>query len=149
MEMNTSLQNLASVLVADGKKAVLYVNHGDAVLPDLRVEDVIEAPANPPSHEQGTDRPGRSWSGVNRSAMDDTDWHEASEQEFAASLAKHLDKRHQNDPFKALVIVAAPRFLGDLRKHLSPAVQSCVDAELAKDLTHDSVTEIEQLFVRK
>ncbi len=149
MEPHVSLPHLAAVLVGDARKGVLYVNHGDAVLLDLRVEEVIEAPANPPTREQGTDRPGRAGSGDHKSAVEDTDWHAAAEAEFAANLANHLNQRHERDAFKGLVIVAPPRFLGDLRKHFSPALKASVSAEWTKDLVHDSATEIERLFAPK
>ena len=40
---------------------------------------------NPPTREQGTDRPGRSSAsvGVARSAMEETDWHDIAEERFA------------------------------------------------------------------
>ena len=148
MAEKLTLPNLGSVLVGDGKKAVLYVNHGDADLPDLRVETMIEAPENPPTHDQGTDRPGRAASGSARSAMDETDWHAEAEAAFAARVAEELDRRNSNDQFKALVIAVPPRFLGDLRKHLTPAVKEHVTAEIAKELTHGTATDIEALFAQ-
>lgn len=148
MAEKLTLPNLGAVLVGDGRKAVLYVNHGDAGLPDLRVETVIEAPENPRTSDQGTDRPGRAWAGSARSAMDETDWHAKAETAFAARVAAELDRRNKADPFKALVIAVPPRFLGDLRKHLSQAVKDHVTAEIAKELTHGTATDIEQLFAQ-
>ena len=48
----------ALVFIGDGRKALFLRNAGDAKYPDLKVERVF-AEENPPTHEQGTDRPGR------------------------------------------------------------------------------------------
>ena len=47
----------ALVFIGDGRKALFLRNTGDAKYPDLKVEQVF-AEENPPTHEQGTDRPG-------------------------------------------------------------------------------------------
>ena len=58
------------VVVADGEKALFLKNEGDATYPDLNVVRKIEE-ENPPTREQGTDRPGRYSDGptVHRSAV--------------------------------------------------------------------------------
>ena len=63
----------ALVLVGDGRKALFLRNHGDAKFPDLKVEQVF-ADVNPATHEQGTDKPGRSYAsmGPGRSAVEST-----------------------------------------------------------------------------
>ena len=50
----------AMVLVGDGRKALFLRNHGNERFPDLKVERVFSAP-DPPTHEQGSDRPGRAF----------------------------------------------------------------------------------------
>jgi len=64
------------ILVGDGSKALLLVNEGTVPEPDFKVEHVFSQ-KNPPTREQGTDRPGRAFSsaGYRRAAMADTDWH--------------------------------------------------------------------------
>ena len=47
----------ALVFVGDGRKALFLRNDGDKTVPNLKTERVFEDD-NPPSHEQGTDRPG-------------------------------------------------------------------------------------------
>lgn len=145
MPVPTRIPHLASILVVDGRKAVLHANHGDATIPDLRVEEVLEAPQNPSTHLQGADRPGRSVrSNSPRSAVGQTDWHAEAETAFAATVAALLDRRHKANPFHALIIAAPPRFLGDLRKHLSDGVRARVVRELHKDLTHLPVSELDR-----
>jgi protein required for attachment to host cells len=48
----------AFVFVGDGRKALFLRNDGDEKFPNFKTEKVFED-KNPPSHEQGTDRPGR------------------------------------------------------------------------------------------
>ena len=48
----------ALVFVGDGRKALFLRNDGDAKFPNLKTEKVFED-ENPPTHEQGSDRPGR------------------------------------------------------------------------------------------
>ena len=45
------------VVVGDGRKVLVLCNHGSPLAPDLRVEDVFKAPANPATRDQGTDKP--------------------------------------------------------------------------------------------
>ena len=53
----------AFVFVGDGRKALLLRNEGDEKFPNLKTERVF-TDVNPPTHEQGTDKPGRSFSSV-------------------------------------------------------------------------------------
>ena len=54
---NLKIPHNAFVFVGDGRKALFLRNDGDAKFPNLRIEKVFEN-ENPPTHEQGTDRPG-------------------------------------------------------------------------------------------
>ena len=104
------------VLVADGQKLLFLRNHGDEAKMDLHMEAHQEQ-QNPPTHEQGTDAPGRSFaSGGRRSAIEQTDFHQIAEDRFAAEAAELLRDRALNGDFKILVVVAPPRTLGELRK---------------------------------
>src|SRR6516225_11486704 len=76
----------AFVFVGDGRKALFLRNAGDEKFPDLKTERVF-VDENPPTHEQGTDRPGRAFkrAGTNlRSGVGDTDWHELEEHRFGS-----------------------------------------------------------------
>lgn len=61
---------------------------------------------------------------------------------FARQVADHLGRAQQQGRFDELRIVAAPRFLGLLRKALSPQVARLVSDELNKDLVHLVNSEI-------
>jgi len=135
------------VLVADGEKALFLRNEGDAQYPNLQVmrEDHHE---NPPTREQGTDRPGRlnDASGEHRSAVADTDWHRIEKDRFADEIAERLYRMAHKGTFKKLVLVAQPQVLGEMRKKLHKEVADKVTGEVAKTLTNHSVSEIEKVL---
>lgn len=137
----------AWVLVADGEKALILRNEGDAEYPNLEVTRLIEQD-NPPTHEQGTDRPGRFNDGpsVHRSAVQDTDWHRLAEERFAKDIAEKLYKAAHANRFDKLIVVAPPRALGELREAFHQEVEARVIAEIDKDLTNHPVDEMEKII---
>jgi protein required for attachment to host cells len=50
----------AFIFVGDGRKALFLRNTGDERFPNLKTERVF-VDKNPPTHEQGADRPGRAF----------------------------------------------------------------------------------------
>lgn len=148
------------VLVAD--KALARIlrrsDEGDAL------EDV-EAIADPAAHmkegEFERDSAGRraggaghgSGQGSNQRA---TNTASAGEEEkhlealaFARRIAAHLGDALQQKRFDELRIVAAPRFLGYLRKELDANVRATVSEEASKDLVHEgNETLSKRLFGR-
>ena len=137
----------AWVFVGDGQKALFLINEGDEVYPNLRRLSV-EMQKDPPTHEQGSDAPGRAYSSVGRgrSAVEETDWHEVEKERFAASIAEHINNAALLAAFKQLVIVAPPKILGDLRREFSKETETKILAEIPKDLTHHTIAEIERLL---
>lgn len=145
---SVKLPHKAWVLVGDGRKALILRNDGDELYPNLKAISVFKDEANPATALQGADRPGRAVEHLTgrRSGMEQTDWHEIAEQRFAHSVAATLCAR-END-IEALVVVAPPRTLAELRDALSVALKRKVIAEIAKDLTKHPVHEIERLLTR-
>lgn len=135
------------VFVGDGAKALFLRNKGDAQLLNLVVERIFEH-ENPPTREQGTDRPGRSFAsaGTHRSAMEQTDWHQIAEERFASAVAERLYKHAHAGRFDNLVVIAPPKVLGNLRKAFHKEVAERVSAEIPKELTSHPVYEIEKLL---
>lgn len=137
----------AHVFIADGRKALLLRNEGDATRPNLKTEQVFENDS-PPTREQGTDKPGRSYASVGsrRSAMEQTDWHELDEHRFAKDIADLLLALVREKCIEALVIAAPPRTLAELRKSMHDEVRKRIIAEVDKDLTNQPLCEIERLL---
>lgn len=148
MSEQIRLKHHGWVVVADGAKALFLRNEGDEKFPNLEVFRKEEQD-NPPTSEQGTDRPGRFNDGpqVHRSAVQETDWHELAEGHFAHDLADILYKRAHKGDFDEIIIVAAPSVLGHVRKQLHKEVSDRVIAEVDKDLTNHPIDEIEKLVL--
>ena len=142
----TKLEKDTWVLIADGEKALFLRNLTDAENPHL---DVVreEEQENPPSREQGTHAPGRFNDGPNvqRSAVQDTDWHQLAKERFAKDLADILYKQAHRGDFDRLVLVADPSTLGELRDELHQAVIDKVVGEVPKTLTNHPLDDIEKI----
>lgn len=137
------------VLVADGEKALFLKNGGDAQYPNLHVVRKIKE-ENPPTREQGTDRPGRYNDGptVHRSAVEETDWHRLAKERFADEIAEQLYRMAHGGAFDEIILVAPPPVLGEMRKKLHKEVEDKVAGELAKTLTNVPIAEIETILQR-
>lgn len=138
------------VLVADGRKALLLRNATDEVRPDLKVVKVIEQPDNPRTAEHGTDKPGRVIDAATgrHSAVEQTDWHDLAERDFAAEVADTMERHHRDGDFSRLVVVAPARTLAEFRQRFSKELHGTIVAELDKDLTKHPVHEIERVLTR-
>lgn len=140
----------AFVLVADGRKALFFRNEGDAEYPNLQVEHAEEQ-ANPADRDQKTDAAGAASStrgggqfSSGGGSMGETDFHQQEEDRFAAETADMLKRRALANEFEALIIVAPPKTLGELRKRYHKEVSDRLTGELAKDLTGHPVPDIER-----
>lgn len=145
---NLRLEHGLWVVVADGERALFLKNEGDAKFPELKVQREMHK-ENPPTHEQGTDRPGRFNDGpsTHRSAVDDTDWHRIAKERFADEIAERLYKLAHRGEFKKLVLIAPPLVLGEMRRKMHKEVSDKVAAELPKTLTNHTVHDIEQMLM--
>ena len=136
------------IVVADGEKALFLRNGGDAKFPNLAVFREMEQ-ENPPTRDQGTERPGRLSDGSNphRSAVEETDWHRFAKAQFAREIAGKLYQLAHKGRFDHLVLVAPGRILGEMRKELHQEVTQRVIGEIDKTLTNHPVHEIEKLVL--
>jgi len=132
----------------DGKLWVLVADEGVARvlrLPETGgdLEDVTtltDAAAHADKAELRRDAEGRRGSSTVSSAGMDESHQEAIG--FAARVAQMLAQALDAGNFSALRIVAAPRFLGLLRKALSPQVAKRVLDETNVDVVHDSLGDL-------
>jgi protein required for attachment to host cells len=135
------------VLVADGKKSLFFRNEGDAEYLNLIVERE-DGHADPKDGEIKSDGPGRAFAsvGAGRLAYEETDFHQQGEDRFAAGTAEMLNARALRNEYDALVVVAPPRTLGELRKHYHKEVERRLVGEVPKDLVNTPVAEIEKIL---
>jgi CBS domain-containing protein/protein required for attachment to host cells len=88
----------------------------------------------PPGSRQNTPHRLRGSASLTASAGEDDLHLEA--QGFARRVAQHLTEALRQKRFDELRIVAAPRFLGHLRKEMDPQLSAAVTDELDKDFVH-------------
>lgn len=136
----------ALIFVGDGRKALFLRNAGDEKFINLKTERVF-VDDNPPSHEQGSDRPGRGFARAHtnrRSGVEMTDWHNLEEHRFVQRVAAAMEQLVRERKIDALVVAAPPRTLAELRSSFHADVKSRIIAEIDKDLTKHPVGEIEK-----
>ena len=133
------------ILVCDGSKALLFRNEGGALALNLKLAQVTFEP-HLSTRDLGAERPGRVHEslGSSRSAVQSPDWHQQAEAEFLRGVAHALDEAVHANHIKQLVLVAPPKALGELRRHLTAATNSVLSAEINKDLARLSTKEIER-----
>ncbi len=125
------------ILIADGARARILEHKGPGS-GIAAIKGMEFSAERLKSSEIMADRPGRAFSstGKSRSAIEPkTDPVAKREADFMAMLAEVLNAKQNSAKFARLVLIAAPRALGDLRKYLSDSVREMVHAEIAKDLT--------------
>ena len=144
-----SVPHDAFIFVGDGRKALFLRNEGDEKFANFVTVKVL-ADENPPTHDQGTDRPGRAFASANstsRSAVEATDWHEIEEHRFAQRAAAALEVLVRERSAPALVIAAPAKTLAELRRTLHADVKAKIIVEIDKDFTKIPVWEIEKHIV--
>jgi protein required for attachment to host cells len=122
-----------TVAVADGEKFNLFQNTGDEANPALTAmpEAVID------SVNKG------SGAGHHNSSANPDD-SQAAEDGFAGGIAGLLNKRVLDGEISDLVIIAAPRTLGELRKSYHKKLSEVLRGEISKDLTGHALHDIEK-----
>ena len=123
-----------AVAVADGEKLNLFRNSGDEANPNLTasaVEDVTnDNKGSGARHQSSSANPDNS---------------QIEEDSFAAGTAELLNRQVLSGQIANLIVIAAPRTLGELRKHYHQKLSAVLVGEIAKDLTGHSAQEIEKV----
>lgn len=123
------------VAVADGEILNLFRNTGDEGAPQLSAL---------PDADVSTENMG-SGSRHQSSAANPSD-SQQNEDSFAAGIVEVLNKRVLDGKIDSLIIVAAPRTLGELRKHYHKSLSAVLVGEIAKDLTGHSIADVEKII---
>ena len=142
------LPNNALVLVVDGRNLLFLRNHGDANQIDLRTEAHDER-QDAKTSDLGTDGPGTQAQsgGYGRPAVAQTDYHQQAEDRWAKYAADELHRRVLAHDFESLAIIAPPKLLGELRKHLHKEVERRVTCTINKEMSGRTIPDIEALIV--
>jgi len=123
----------AFVAVVDGEKLNLFQNTSDDGSPTLITMSV----PNVDSTNAGS---GTS----HHSSSANPDDSQKGEDGFAAGVAEMLNGQALAGHIGKLIIIAAPRTLGEMRKHYHKALSAKVVGEIAKDLTGHGLHDIEK-----
>jgi protein required for attachment to host cells len=132
------------VVVADGARARVFRLAENGQDLDPAWEHQL-AGSRLRSREIASDRPGRTFdrAGEGRHAKEPpTDPARYEQEQFAHEVAERLEEDRKKNAFSELIIVASPRFLGDLRQSMTDHLDRCVRAEINKDLSKMKPTEI-------
>ncbi|MEJ0023964.1 MAG: host attachment protein [Alphaproteobacteria bacterium] len=119
------------IALVDGKKLELYRNIGDATAPDL-------LPVEPP----GLDEQNRNAGARHVSSAANPPGHQIEEDSHAAAAADWLGHQVSERQIAHLVIIAAPRTLGEMRRRYHKSLEAALIAEVHKDLNGSSAAEI-------
>jgi protein required for attachment to host cells len=143
----TAKENLMGntwVVVADGTRARLFNRHKNRKLEEF---DVLLSPVNR-LHEGDlvSDRDGRAADSTGNGGHAMGNKNSAKNREmanFARRLASRLEQGRNTGELARLVLVAPPRFLGQLRASLSTSASSLVALSIDKELTTLSAAKLE------
>jgi protein required for attachment to host cells len=134
------------ILIADGARArLLEQDPKSRHLKPTAEHEFFGSRAQ--SKEIASDDRGRSFDSSGRGQPSDvggqrhgmeprTDPQRYAEYAFARDLSVHLEKAANEHRFDRLILVAAPKALGDLRRLLPKSVHDKIVAEIDKDLTN-------------
>lgn len=138
----------ARIMVVDGAKMSILRNAGNPSQPHLEMVDLLESPM-PRTSAIGGERPGRSstFGQPARSAMQSPDLHQLAEADFARSAAERLEQLLDEEG-QPTILVAEPRVLGEMRRHLDDRTRARLHSEIDKDYAGRSATEITDLLKR-
>jgi protein required for attachment to host cells len=128
------------VVVADAREAAFYSCKANGGRPQLNRIGALHAEKITFQSE-----PGRSYESVGtaRHALaPHTDPKEDGRQTFARAVSKKLQEEFGKNGFENLVLIAAPKVLGDLRAALNENLKQVLIAEAGKELTGASETEL-------
>jgi len=129
--MAVKIPQNALIVVADGIGARFFRNAGDESKIRLSAEGELK-PSNLLSAGPSGRRPSES-------SEKETD-----EATFAKQLAKELYRRAHSGDFAALVLIADPQTLGQIRPALHKEVKARLVSEVAKTFTKASIAEIQK-----
>jgi protein required for attachment to host cells len=125
------------VAVADGEAVHLFRNSGDEARPSL-------TGLSEPTIEGDSKDAGKR----HRSSAANPDGKQLEEDSFAAAAAEFLNRQAHNKEGAGFIVIAAPKTLGELRKHYHKEFQARLLGEIAKEMTGSSVQEIQAALAR-
>ncbi len=125
------------VAVADGEKLTLYRNGGSDGTPQLTA---IGTP--------GVGDDNIASGGRHHSSAANPDDAQLVEDGHAGAVASLLNKMALGGEIDALVVVAPPKTLGELRKHWHKVTEGKIAREIAKEMTGASIADLATMLAK-
>lgn len=123
------------VLVANSSMAEIYAVKTNGTI------QVVHHLSFPDGRKKGnelySDRPGRGFEsmGLGRHGYSsEVDAHVHEQEIFAHQLSELLNKAKSENEFDKLVLIAPPKFLGELRSSLTEQIKKCISKEINKEV---------------
>jgi len=140
------VRNGANIVAVDGGKLSIFRNIGEAFEPVLELIEELRNPV-PTTAEIGDDRPGRSFqsASMRRSAHERTDLHQKEEDRFARQAAERIESLAKTNK-EDLVLVAAPRMLGEIRKLIDSETKDRLTAEISKSFDPSAAESLAKML---
>lgn len=133
------------LVVADAREAVFYSCKPNSGRPHLNRIGNLHAEKITFQSEPG--RSFESGSPTRHAIAPHTDPKEDNRHTFARAVSKRLQEEFGRSKFENLVLIAAPKVLGDLRAALSESLKQALIAEAGKELTGASETELADYLI--
>ena len=136
------------VIVADSARARIF-DFNEQARALIEREDLVHPESQLAPREITTDRPGSTYraGGPGRHGLDPhSAVKEVERREFARTLARRLDKAVDTNEVESLVVIAGPKFLGELRACLDPTTRKAVTLEVEKNLAKRNARDILQVL---
>ncbi len=119
------------IVLADGRQLELYRNTGNEAEPHL---EALSAPS--------LDEHDKSSGAHHHSSSGNPQAHLLEEDSHAAAIASWLNQQVLGHKIDHLVVIAAPRTLGELRRHYHKQTEQALVGELPKDLVGRPAAEL-------
>jgi protein required for attachment to host cells len=132
------------IVVADAARARLFTRDGLTI---SELDSLVHAEGRLHEGDLVTDREGdvhESTSTTARSAGGENVATRHHEEMFAREIAERLYRARVDNSLEKLILVAPPRFLGQLRDKLDGSTTKLVIHSLAKDLTKATPADIQE-----
>ncbi|WP_108446133.1 host attachment protein [Halomonas denitrificans] len=132
------------IVVADAARARLFTRDGITI---SELDSLVHAEGRLHEGDLVTDRGGdvhESTSTTARSAGGESVATQHHEEMFAREVAERLYRARVDNSMEKLILVAPPRFLGQLRDKLDGPTTKLVIHSLAKDLTKATPADIQE-----
>lgn len=120
-----------TIAVADGEKLKLFRNAGDEA--GLKLTLLERSDVN-------VDSKGSASRQASSGNPDDS---QGSEDNFSVGIVDLLNKEVLEGRISNLIVIAAPRALGEMRKHYHKALTAKLLGEIAKELTGHALADVE------